>query len=215
MRRWLLVALGVGVGFLLGFPPFLHFATEKALSLLGFSGTVQSVRGHLLFGLRLEGVDLASPDLRLKAKRLWVFYDLLGLFRKELPLSLRLEGARLEPRWEALIPEAKAPPPPVRLVFRSLVLKEVEVSLPQGQRLHLPPLRLTLRGENPYRFLARLPGGSLQGEAKALDRELSSWEVRYQGELRALSFYYPELLGGRAEGVWRVGPSGVVGENEL
>ena len=212
--HWLLVG-ALGVGLLLGFPPFLHFVLKQALPLLGFSGTVQSVRGHLLLGLRLEGVDLASPDLRLKAKRLWVFYDLLGLFRKELPLSLRLEGARLEPRWEALIPEAKAPPPPVRLVFRSLVLKEVEVSLPQGQRLHLPPLRLTLSGENPYRFLARLPGGSLEGEAKALDRELSSFEVRYRGELRALSFYYPELLGGRAEGVWRVGPSGVVGENRL
>lgn len=214
MGRWFLVG-ALGVGLLFGFPPFLHLVLKEALPLLGFSGTVQSVRGYLPLGLRLEGVDLASPDLRLKAKRLWVFYDLLRLFRRELPLSLRLEGARLEPRWEALIPEAKAPPPPVRLVFRSLVLKEVEVRIPRGQRLQLPPLRLVLTGESPYRFWARLPGGSLQGEAKALDRGLSPWEVRYQGELRALSFYYPELLGGRAEGVWRVGPSGVVGENRI
>ncbi len=207
--------MALGVGFLFGFPPFLHFATEKALPLLGFSGTVQSVRGHLLFGLRLEGVDLASKDLRLQAKRLWVSYDLLGLLRRELPLGLRLEGARLEPTWEALIPEAKPPPSAVRAVVRSLVLRDVEVALPKGRRLLLPPLRLTVSGENPYRFLARLPGGSLQGEARALDKAFTSWEVGYQGEVRALAFYYPEVLGGRAEGVWRVGPSGVVGENRL
>ncbi|MGQ9735559.1 MAG: translocation/assembly module TamB domain-containing protein [Thermaceae bacterium] len=216
MKRW--VPLGVfflGLWGGLGLPLVLTYALERALSLSGFSGTVQSVRGHLLLGLRLEGVDLSSKDLKIKAERLWVSYDLLGLLRGELPVGLRVEKGRLEPTWEGLFPEGAPPPSRLRIVFRSLALDEVEVRLEEGKRLRLPPLHLTLSGGNPYRFLARIGEGRLWGEARALDPLLSSWEIRYQGELRALSYYYPGLSGGRAEGVWRIGPEGLTGENKL
>ena len=212
MRRGLLLLLFLGLVLLLfAWPPLLKGAVDRALPLLGFRGSVGEVRGHLLFGLRLKEVALEGEGLWLWAEEVRLSYDLLGLLRRELPLSLTLEGARVRPTWEALIPEKPGPPPALRLTFRSLRLEGVEVELPEGKRLFLPPLRLTLLGENPYRFLARLPGGSFRGEARALSPDLAAWEVAYEGEVRGLSFFYQGLKGGRLFGVFRVGPSGMEG----
>lgn len=217
MRRGLLfLLLGfLGLLGLLAWPPLLKGAVERGLVLAGFQGEVGEVRGHLLLGLRLRGVRLKGEGLSLEAEAVGLRYDLLGLWRRELPLSLRLQGARLKPTWEALIPEKPGPPPALKVVFRSLVLEDTEVELPQGKRLFLPPLRLTLAGENPYRFLVRLPGGSFQGEARGLAPDLSAWEVRYWGEVSGLSFFYPGLKGGRLSGVFRLGPGGMAGEAEV
>jgi len=211
MRRGLLLLL-LGLFLLLpAWPPLLKGAVDRALPLLGFRGSVGEVSGHLLFGLRLKRVALQGEGLELWAEEVDLFYDLLGLLRRELPLALTLRKARLRLTWEALIPEKPGPPPAVRVVFRSLRLEEVEAELPRGRRLFLPSMRLSLVGENPYRFLARLPGGSFQGEAKALSPDLSAWEVAYAGEVRGLAFFYEGLKGGRLFGVFRVGPSGMEG----
>ncbi len=182
------------------------------MALAGLKGEVREVRGHLLLGLRLKGVRLKGEGLDLEAEEVGLGYDLLGLLRKELPLSVSLKGARVRPTWEALFPEQPGPPPKVRVVFRQLRLEETQVELPQGKRLFLPPLRLTLAGENPYAFVARLPGGGFQGEARALAQDLAAWEVRYRGEVRGLSFFYEGLRGGRLSGFFRLGPSGMEGE---
>ena len=210
MRRGLLLLLGL---FLLlpAWPPLLKGLVDRALPLLGFRGSVGEVSGHLLFGLRLKRVALQGEGIRLQAEEVDLFYDLLGLLRRELPLALTLKKARLRLTWEALIPEKPGPPPAVRVLFRSLRLEEVEAELPRGKRLFLPSMRLSLVGENPYRFLARLPGGSFQGEAKALSPDLSAWEVAYAGEVRGLAFFYEGLKGGRLFGVFQVGPSGMEG----
>jgi len=211
MRRGLLL-LFLGLFLLLpAWPPLLKGLVDRALPLLGFRGSVGEVSGHLLLGLRLRWVELEGEGIRLQAEEVDLFYDLLGLLRRELPLALTLRKARLRLTWEALIPEKPGPPPAVRVVFRSLRLEEVEAELPRGRRLFLPSLRLSLVGENPYRFLARLPGGSFQGEAKALSPDLSAWEVAYAGEVRGLAFFYEGLKGGRLFGVFRVGPSGMEG----
>ncbi|ALJ91242.1 hypothetical protein TO73_1399 [Thermus aquaticus Y51MC23] len=211
MRRGLLL-LFLGLFLLLpAWPPLLKGAVDRALPLLGFRGSVGEVSGHLLFGLRLKRVALQGEGIWLQAEEVDLFYDLLGLLRRELPLALTLRKARLGLTWEALIPEKPGPPPAVRVVFRSLRLEEVEAELPRGGRLFLPSMRLSLVGENPYRFLARLPGGSFQGEAKALSPDLSAWEVAYAGEVRGLAFFYEGLKGGRLFGVFRVGPSGMEG----
>jgi len=211
MRRGLLLLL-LGLFLLLpAWPPLLKGAVDRALPLLGFRGSVGEVSGHLLLGLRLRWVELEGEGIRLQAEEVDLFYDLLGLLRRELPLALTLRKARLRLTWEALIPEKPGPPPAVRVLFRSLRLEEVEAELPRGRRLFLPSMRLSLVGENPYRFLARLPGGSFQGEAKALSPDLSAWEVAYAGEVRGLAFFYEGLKGGRLFGVFRVGPSGMEG----
>ena len=212
MRRGLLLLLLLGLFLLLpAWPPLLKGAVDRALPLLGFRGSVGEVSGHLLLGLRLRWVELEEEGIRLQAEEVDLFYDLLGLLRRELPLALTLRKARLRLTWEALIPEKPGPPPAVRVVFRSLRLEEVEAEFPRGRRLFLPSMRLSLVGENPYRFLARLPGGSFQGEAKALSPDLSAWEVAYAGEVRGLAFFYEGLKGGRLFGVFRVGPSGMEG----
>ncbi|WP_022798760.1 translocation/assembly module TamB domain-containing protein [Thermus islandicus] len=200
---------------LLAWPPLLREAVDRALPLLGLEGRVGAVSGHLLLGLRLRGVALKGEGLTLHAEEVALTYDFLGLLRRELPLSLTLRKATLRPTWEALLPEKPAPPPALRVVFRSLRLEEVEVVLPRGQRLFLPPLRLTLLGENPYRFVARLPGGSFLGEARALSRDLASWEVAFRGEVRGLAFFYPGLEGGHLRGALHVGPSGLEGQARL
>ena len=205
----------LGLALLLGFPPLLKGAVEGGLALLGFRGEVREVRGHLLWGLRLKGVRLEGQGLALEAEEVDLAYDLLGLFRRELPLSLGLRKAVVRPTWEALVPEGGGPPPAFRLLFQSLRLEDVAVELPRGERLFLPPLRLTLLGENPYRFLARLPGGSFQGEARALSPDLAAWEVGFSGEVRGLSFFYEGLKGGRLSGALRLGPQGVFGEAEV
>lgn len=205
----------LGLALLLGFPPLLKGAVEGGLALLGFRGEVREVRGHLLLGLRLKGVRLEGQGLALEAEEVDLAYDLLGLFRRELPLSLGLRKAVVRPTWEALLPEGGGPPPAFRLLFRSLRLEDVAVELPRGERLFLPSLRLTLLGENPYRFLARLPGGSFQGEARALSPDLAAWEVGFSGEVRGLSFFYEGLKGGRLSGALRLGPQGVFGEAEV
>jgi len=212
MRRGLLLLLLLGLFLLLpAWPPLLKGLVDRALPLLGFRGSVGEVSGHLLLGLRLRWVELEGEGIRLQAEEVDLFYDLLGLLRRELPLALTLRKARLRLTWEALIPEKPGPPPAVRVVFRSLRLEEVEAELPRGRRLFLPSMRLSLVGENPYRFLARLPGGSFQGEAKALSPDLSAWEVAYAGEVRGLAFFYEGLKGGRLFGVFQVGPSGMEG----
>jgi hypothetical protein len=212
MRRGLLLLLLLGLFLLLpAWPPLLKGLVDWALPLLGFRGSVGEVSGHLLLGLRLRWVELEGEGIRLQAEEVDLFYDLLGLLRRELPLALTLKKARLRLTWEALIPEKPGPPPAVRVVFRSLRLEEVEAELPRGKRLFLPSMRLSLVGENPYRFLARLPGGSFQGEAKALSPDLSAWEVAYAGEVRGLAFFYEGLKGGRLFGVFQVGPSGMEG----
>jgi hypothetical protein len=211
MRRGLLLLL-LGLFLLLpAWPPLLKGLVDRALPLLGFRGSVGEVSGHLLLGLRLRWVELEGEGIRLQAEEVDLFYGLLGLLRRELPLALTLRKARLRLTWEALIPEKPGPPPAVRVVFRSLRLEEVEAELPRGKRLFLPSMRLSLVGENPYRFLARLPGGSFQGEAKALSPDLSAWEVAYAGEVRGLAFFYEGLKGGRLFGVFQVGPSGMEG----
>lgn len=216
MRRALLLLLGLVLALLLlAWPPLLRLAVERGLALSGFQGQVGEVRGHLLFGLRLRGVALRGEGLALEAQEVRLGYDLLGLLRRELPVSLVLRGARLKPTWEALIPERPGPPPAIRVVFRQLRLEDTQVELPKGRRLFLPPLRLTLAGEDPYTFIARLPGGSFQGEAHALARDLSAWEVRYRGEVAGLSFFYPGLKGGRLSGVFRLLSSGVEGEAQV
>jgi hypothetical protein len=212
MRRGLLLLLLLGLFLLLpAWPPLLKGLVDRALPLLGFRGSVGEVSGHLLLGLRLRWVELEGEGIRLQAEEVDLFYDLLGLLRREFPLALTLRKARLRLTWEALIPEKPGPPPAVRVVFRSLRLEEVEAELPRGKRLFLPSMRLSLVGENPYRFLARLPGGSFQGEAKALSPDLSAWEVAYAGEVRGLAFFYEGLKGGRLFGVFQVGPSGMEG----
>ncbi|WP_093005474.1 translocation/assembly module TamB domain-containing protein [Thermus arciformis] len=216
MRRGFLLLLGFALLLLLlAWPSLLRLAVERGLVLAGFKGQVQEVRGHLLLGLRLRGVVLKGEGLALEAEEVRLGYDLLGLLRKELPVSLVVRGAKVRPTWEALIPEKPGPPPAIRVVFRQLRLEETQVELPKGERLFLPPVRLTLLGENPYTFVARLPGGSFQGEARALAPDLSAWEVRYQGEVRGLSFFYEGLKGGRLWGSWRLGPGGLEGENRV
>ncbi|WP_117236692.1 translocation/assembly module TamB domain-containing protein [Thermus sediminis] len=216
MRRGLLLLLLLGLFLLaLAWPPLLKGAVERALPLLGLQGRVEGISGHLLFGLRLKGVALEAEGLELWAEEVGLAYDLLGLLRRELPLSLTLKGARVRPTWEALLPQEPGPPPAFRVVFRSLRLEGVEVELRQGERLFLPPLRLSLFGENPYRFLARLPGGSFQGEARALAPDLAAWDVAFRGEVGGLAFFYEGLRGGRVEGVFRLRPSGMEGEARL
>jgi hypothetical protein len=211
MRRGLLLLL-LGLFLLLpAWPPLLKGLVDRALPLLGFRGSVGEVSGHLLLGLRLRWVELEGEGIRLQAEEVDLSYDLLGLLRRELPLALTLRKARLRLTWEAMIPEKPGPPPALRVVLRSLRLEEVEAELPRGRRLFLPSMRLSLVGENPYRFLARLPGGSFQGEAKALSPDLSAWEVAYAGEVRGLAFFYEGLKGGRLFGVFQVGPSGMEG----
>ncbi|WP_114312704.1 translocation/assembly module TamB domain-containing protein [Thermus caldifontis] len=200
---------------LLAWPPLLRKAVERGMALAGFRGEVREVGGHLLLGLRLKGVRLQGEGVALEAEEVRLGYDLLGLLRKELPLSLAISRARITPTWEALIPKKPGPPPAIRTVFRQLRLEEVQVELPKGKRLFLPPLRLTLSGKNPYAFLARLPGGSFRGEARALAPDLSAWEVGYRGEVRGLSFFYQGLKGGRLSGVFRLLPSGVEGEAQV
>ncbi|MFN4072177.1 MAG: translocation/assembly module TamB domain-containing protein [Thermus sp.] len=212
MRRGLLfLGIFLFLTLLLAWPPLLRLAVERGMGLAGLEGQVQEVGGHLLLGLRLQGVALKGEGWALEAEEVRLGYDLLGLLRKELPLSLALRGARIKPTWEALFPEKPGPPPALRVVFRQLRLEDAQVELPQGKRLFLPPLRLTLLGENPYAFVARLPGGSFQGEARALAQDLSAWEVRYRGEVPGLSFFYEGLKGGRLSGVFRLGPSGMEG----
>ncbi len=171
MRRGFLLLLGFALLLLLlAWPSLLRLAVERGLVLAGFKGQVQEVRGHLLLGLRLRGVVLKGEGLALEAEEVRLGYDLLGLLRKELPVSLVVRGAKVRPTWEALIPEKPGPPPAIRVVFRQLRLEETQVELPKGERLFLPPVRLTLLGENPYTFVARLPGGSFQGEARPWPR---------------------------------------------
>ncbi len=216
--RWglsLLLGFALLLILLLAWPPLLRMAVERGMALAGLRGEVREVGGHLLLGLRLKGVRLQGEGVALEAEEVRLGYDLLGLLRKELPLSLALRRARITPTWEALIPEKPGPPPAIRTVFRQLRLEEVQVELPQGKRLFLPPVRLTLSGENPYTFLARLPGGSFHGEARALAPDLSAWEVGYRGEVRGLSFFYGGLKGGRVSGVFRLMPSGVEGEAQV
>ncbi|TBH17389.1 translocation/assembly module TamB domain-containing protein [Thermus thermamylovorans] len=212
MRWGLFLLLGLLL-LLPAWPPLLRGAAEGALALLGLQGRVGEARGHLLLGLRLKGVELRGEGLEVWAEEVRLAYDLLGLLRRELPLSLHLKGARLRPTWEALFPEGPpGPPPRVRPLFRQLLLEEAEVELPQGERLFLPPLRLTLQGGNPYAFLARLPGGSFRGEARALAPDLGAWEVAFRGEVRGLAFFYEGLKGGTLSGVLRLGPGGLWGE---
>ncbi|WP_413217523.1 translocation/assembly module TamB domain-containing protein [Thermus oshimai] len=211
MRRLLFLLPLLFLLALPAWPPLLQGVVRWGLEGAGFSGKVEGVRGYLLLGLRLQGVDLRGEGLSLKAEEVEVAYDLLGLLRRELPLSLRVRKGLIRPTWEALIPEKPGPPPPIRTPFRSLVLEEVAVELPKGERLFLPPLRLTLEGQNPYRFLARLPGGTLEGEARALSQDLSAWRVAFRGGVGALSFFYPGLLGGALSGEVEVGPKGILG----
>ena len=89
----------LGLALLLGFPPLLKGAVEGGLALLGFRGEVREVRGHLLWGLRLKGVRLEGQGLALEAEEVDLAYDLLGLFRRELPLSLGLRKAVVRPTW--------------------------------------------------------------------------------------------------------------------
>ncbi|WP_337845590.1 hypothetical protein, partial [Thermus sp.] len=151
MRRFLFLLPLLFLLALPAWPPFLKGVVQWGLERAGFSGRVEGVRGYLPLGLRLWGVDLQGEGLALKAEEVEVAYDLLGLLRGELPVRLRVKGGLLKPTWEALIPERPGPPPALRLLFQSLVLEGVAVELPEGRRLFLPPLRLTLEGGGPYR----------------------------------------------------------------
>ncbi|HEU4741574.1 MAG TPA: translocation/assembly module TamB domain-containing protein [Meiothermus sp.] len=197
-------------------PPLLDLLLKQGLAAAGFQGQWTGISGYLFTGVRLRDGKLQGPGIRVDAKEVVIDYQLFGLLRRELPIRIRVKGATANLEWDQLIPEkvTQQPPPPFRLLVEQLDLENVEATIAQGQRLPIPKLRLSLRGRGPeYGFRAQTPDGAIKGTVKRTGLEFESWEIRFEGEVRAARFWYPGLERGRLEGTWKLGPQGVFGDN--
>ncbi|MER3480243.1 MAG: translocation/assembly module TamB [Meiothermus sp.] len=197
-------------------PPLLDLLLKQGLAAAGFGGQWTGISGYLFSGLRLQEAKLQGPGIRVEAQEVAIDYQLFGLLRRELPVRIRVRGGTANLEWDRLIPEqlTQQPPPPFRPLVERLDLEGVEATIAQGKRLPIPKLRLSLGGRGPlYDFRAQTPDGALRGTLRRTGLEFESWEIRFEGEVRAGRFWYPGLEGGRLEGTWRLGPQGVWGDN--
>ncbi len=196
-----------------GLPPLLRAGLVYGAERAGFRLEVGRVRGYALFGLELRDLHLQGPGLDLKAGRLRLDYQLLGLLGGRLPLRVALSDAELALDWRTLFPEGGGggAAPPVRPVLTGLELERVRVRLGEEATWHLPALSATVAGRGPYRIRARLPGGEVAGELRLEGVP----ELRFEAPLTALRYWYPEIEGGTLRGRVRFRSEGAVGEGEV
>ncbi len=196
-----------------GLPPLLRAGLVYGAERAGFRLEVGGVRGYALFGLELRDVRLQGQGLDLRAGRLRLDYQLLGLLGGRLPLRVALSDAELALDWRTLFPQGGGggAAPPVRPVLTGLMLERVRVRLGEEASWRLPALSATIAGRGPYRIRARLPGGEVTGELRLEGVP----ELRFEAPLTALRYWYPDALGGTLSGRVRFGPEGVTGEGEV
>ncbi len=179
-----------------GLPPLLGYGVLRALPALGLSGRVGRVSGYALFGLTLADVDLKGRGFRLKAKRVRLDYQLLGLLAGKLPVAVALNDAELELDWATLLeggPAGGAGPAPV---LTGLGLENVRLRLGEDRGLMLPALALEVAGRGPYRILGRLAGVPVSGRFFLRPRP----ELEFSIPVAALRYWYPGAEGGTLAG---------------
>ena len=128
-----------------GFPPLLSFGLQQVVSMLGVSAHWRSVSGYALIGVSLSDVQLKMPGLELKAKRLNIGYNLLGLLGHTLPLSIGLEDASLKVQ-PSLLSTGGGGSSPIRPLLTSMRLHNVKVLLAGSKVSMLPTVSLSLSG---------------------------------------------------------------------
>ena len=220
LGRWIVAILLLLLAGLPAFPPLVTQVLQEGLKAANFTGQWQAVEGYLLGGLELRGVRLEGPGVRLEAQRLRVSYDLLALWRRELPLRIVLDDGDIFLSWEAIIPEGDQPgtPAPLALRLEQLQLNRVGFQIEQSQRFFLPTLRATVRGSNPYQIALVLPDGRLSAIARRTGREFEAWQIELKGDLRAARFWFDGIESGQLEGSWTIGPgvrNGILGKNQV
>jgi len=196
-----------------GFPPLLEAGLAYVAKQAGYRLEAGRVRGYALFGLDLADVKVEGPGLSLSAKRVGLDYQLLGLFTGTLPLKLELRGVRAELDPGALLKggEGGGEGGGVRPVLTGLLLEDVRIRSKPYAPWSLPEVELTVSGEGPYRFTARLPGGEVQGEFD-LDPGLT---LHFKAPATAFTAWYPEILGGEISGRIWLDRGGLRGEGRV
>jgi hypothetical protein len=219
LRLWRLVPalLFLGIALLPALPPVQSLVLGEILKAAGFQGEWRGTGGYLLTGLELRGVRLEKPGIRLEGERVQLEYGLTGLFRRELPVRIRVRNAQVALKWEELLqPRPPAAEPQIKLKVDELRLEGVELRFDEARKMALPPLGITLRGEGPaYAFTATLPAGQTRGQLRRTGREFEAWELRAEGEVRALSYWYSGLEGGTFQTRWTLSPRGIEGRSRL
>jgi len=218
LRLWRLVPalFLLGVVLLPALPPVQSLVLGEILKAAGFKGEWRGTGGYLLTGLELRGVRLEKPGIELEGERIQLEYGLTGLFRRELPIRLRLKNVKALLNWEEIFRPQPAAEAQLKLKVDELKLEGVEVGFDEAKKLVLPPLKITLRGDGPtYAFTATLPAGSASGQLRRAGREFEAWELRAEGEVRALSYWYPGLEDGSFQTRWTLSPRGIEGHSRL
>ncbi|WP_147371539.1 translocation/assembly module TamB domain-containing protein [Calidithermus roseus] len=198
-------------------PPVQSLVLGEILKAAGFQGEWRGTGGYLLTGLEVRGVRLQKPGIKLEGERIQLEYGLTGLFRRELPIRVRLKNGKALLDWEEVFrPQPPAAEPQIKLKVDELKLEGVEVGFDEAKKLALPPLKIVIRGDGPtYTFTATLPAGSARGQLRRTGREFEAWEVRAEGEVRALSYWYSGLEGGSFQTRWTLSPRGIEGHSRL
>lgn len=219
LRLWRLVPvlLLLGIGLVPALPPVQSLVLGEILRGVGFKAEWRGTSGYLLTGLEVRGVKLERPGIKLEGERVQLEYGLTGLFRRELPIRIRVKDGQVALKWEEIF-QARPPAaePQVKLKVDELRLEGVEVRFGEARAMALPPLSVSLRGNGPsYAFTATLPKGSASGQLRRTGREFEAWEVQATGEVRALSYWYEGLEGGTFDTRWTLSPRGIQGRSRL
>ena len=216
-RYWLPLLILIVLAVLPALPGVISWGLRQALKRAGLQGSWSAVSGYALSSIEIRDLRLKGAGLTLKAARLDLHYDLLGLLHNQLPLWIDLRSGELKTGWNQVLPSgSQGSSSGPQLLLRQLRLQGLRVELQGSSSFDLPPIRLTLQGQGPsYRYQAQLPGGLLEGVAQHEGTSLDRWSVSLQGPLTALRFWYPDLLGGRFQSRWELTPQGLHGSASI
>lgn len=135
-RRWLITLIVCVLLAALYFSPRVpavrQFVLDKALQSAGSAGfdiQYQKASGSLWSALSLEGLSIQSNGIDSHVDKLELHYNLWALLRRELPLTVSLEGVTGDLEVKALLDRPQANAPPIAVKLRALDLQDVALDL--------------------------------------------------------------------------------------